>query len=83
MLILICIVVLICRKLLTTRNVKCTSLNVEICLVWPVLTDLGTKELRCKPCMVNLGRCGVVCNALDDPYTMIFDLSDRYMFQIN
>lgn len=51
---------------LTSQNIKCVSLNNQLCLVWFLLVDLNPSELLYCPFMVNLDGYIGNCNTLDD-----------------
>ena len=51
---------------LTSQNIKCVSLNNQLCLVWCLLVALNPSELLYCPFMVNLDRCIGNCNTLND-----------------
>lgn len=74
---LVFVAILSFRNPLATQNIKCISLDTQICVATPTLIDLNPDELGYYPFMANLDRCGWSFNALDDTSAMIFDLSDR------
>ena len=51
---------------LTSQNIKCISLNNQLCLVWSLLVALNPSELLYCPFMVNLDRYIGNCNTLND-----------------
>ena len=59
------IVILDSGRSLTSRNIKCISLNNEPCLAKPKVINLNPDELHYSTFMIDLNKCGKNCNTLD------------------
>ena len=47
---------------------KCVSLNNQLCLTRPTLTDVSPKEFPYYPYFVSVDKCSRSCQAIDDLY---------------